>query len=133
MTCKPELSDSQFCLPTMPKLECAGLHCGFLRAWRAIYRPSGLNRFVNLVPATPTDNSQLWLWRIRQHRKKLEHISIWVAEIERCNRHPCKHYGFVGRLAPKSSRTTSAAFGRFQLDLMTERPWQGKRAISMQS
>jgi hypothetical protein len=68
---------------------------------RRLSRHRSSNGFVNLVPATPTYDSQFWLWGIRQHRKQLEHISIWVTEIERCSGHPSKHHWFVGRLPPK--------------------------------
>src|SRR5205823_7446830 len=75
--------------------------------WRDARRLSPrrpLSGFLNFVPATPTDNSQFWLWGIRQHRKQLEHISIRVTEIKRRSRHPAKHYRFVGRLPPKVKR-----------------------------
>src|SRR5216684_4991561 len=71
---------------------------------RRLSRHRPLNGFVNLVPATPTDNSQFRLRGIRQHRKQLEHISVWVTEIERCSGHPSKHSRFVGRLPPQVER-----------------------------
>jgi hypothetical protein len=67
-------------------------------------RPYFAGGFVNSVPATPTDNSQIWLRGIRQHRKQLEHIPIGVSEKERCSGHPSNHHGFVGRLPAKVER-----------------------------
>src|SRR5947199_3735279 len=75
-------------------------HCGML----GDFSSSALSGFVNFIPATPTYYSQFWLRRLRQHGKQLEHISIRVTEIQRCSRHPSKHYRFVGRLPPKVKR-----------------------------
>src|SRR5580704_2902329 len=55
-----------------------------------------LSGIVNLSPVAPTNNSQIWLRGIRQHRKQLQQVPIGVSKIERCGGHPCNHHWFVG-------------------------------------
>jgi hypothetical protein len=53
---------------------------------------------MEVDPTTPIHDSSFRFGRVRQHREKLEKITVRVVKVEGRRRHPGKHNRLVGRV-----------------------------------